>query len=197
MIRIKARHTKPLASTVPPAAPGIALSLRDKVENSVVDQIWITNEAYQAICTWVEASLGLDPIPEVGGFLGGVKIQQSSGWHTYITGFMPARTVNFQSPVRIDFGSQALLDWDNYRQQQPELELVGWFHTHPGLTPYLSWTDLNTQYGFFGHPAQLAVVLDPLTDEWDTAFFSWQNAETMNNKTDLRSYFSWHSIFSD
>lgn len=162
--------------------------------DSSAKKVWISPQVYESIHAWVQESLTLDPIPEVGGMLGGMRQESEGGWEIFLTHFLPARSVNFQSPVRIDFGSQIMLDWDRVCQENPGLQLAGWFHTHPGLTPYLSWTDLYTHQGFFGHPSQVAMVLDPLTSAWDLACFTWQRKGRMNNKPDLIRYFSWNSI---
>lgn len=198
MMRITPRHNNtPQAPASPPAHPGNAFVLSEGMEDTTVHRLWVTEQVHREITQWVNASLLRDPIPEVGGMLGGTFEKGPAGLETYLTDFLPARQVNFESPVRIDFGSQIMMDWDAYRQEKPGLQLVGWFHTHPGLTPYLSWVDLYTHKGFFRQPHQVAVVLDPLTDEWDTGCFSWQAVGEVNNKTDLKNYFSWNSIFTE
>lgn len=43
--------------------------------------------------------------------------------------------------------------------------LVGWYHSHPGHTCFLSRTDLETQTKFFSQPYHVAVVVDPVNEE--------------------------------
>lgn len=40
--------------------------------------------------------------------------------------------------------------------------LVGWYHSHPGHTCFLSKTDLDTQRTMFDQPYHSALVIDPL-----------------------------------
>lgn len=40
--------------------------------------------------------------------------------------------------------------------------LVGWYHSHPGHTCFLSRTDLETQRTMFDQPYHVALVIDPI-----------------------------------
>jgi proteasome lid subunit RPN8/RPN11 len=42
------------------------------------------------------------------------------------------------------------------------VNVLGWYHTHPGMGVFLSPTDLRTQQLYFGSPWQVAIVLDPV-----------------------------------
>lgn len=43
--------------------------------------------------------------------------------------------------------------------------LVGWYHSHPGHTCFLSETDIDTQMRMFNRPFHSAIVLDPVNRE--------------------------------
>lgn len=43
--------------------------------------------------------------------------------------------------------------------------LVGWYHSHPGHTCFLSRTDLETQRRMFDQPYHTAIVIDPINQE--------------------------------
>jgi proteasome lid subunit RPN8/RPN11 len=43
--------------------------------------------------------------------------------------------------------------------------LVGWYHSHPGHTCFLSRTDIETQRKFFSEPYHVALVVDPVNEE--------------------------------
>lgn len=43
--------------------------------------------------------------------------------------------------------------------------LVGWYHSHPGHTCFLSRTDLDTQRRMFSQPYHSALVIDPVNKE--------------------------------
>ncbi len=47
----------------------------------------------------------------------------------------------------------------------PGLLIVGWYHSHPGLTAFFSDTDRQTQRAFFHHPYSVGWVIDPLRGE--------------------------------
>jgi proteasome lid subunit RPN8/RPN11 len=43
--------------------------------------------------------------------------------------------------------------------------IVGWYHSHPGHTCFLSKTDLETQRSMFDQPYHTALVIDPVTED--------------------------------
>lgn len=43
--------------------------------------------------------------------------------------------------------------------------IVGWYHSHPGHTCFLSSTDLETQRTMFDQPFHTALVIDPLNED--------------------------------
>ena len=53
----------------------------------------------------------------------------------------------------------------------PDLEMVGWYHTHPGWTVFLSPMDLFICNSFFNGPQNVALVIDPCND--DRGWFQW------------------------
>ncbi len=59
--------------------------------------------------------------------------------------------------------------------QYPDLRIVGWFHTHPGYSVFLSGYDLFIHRNFFDLPWQVAFVIDPVHN--DRGFFGWKGEE--------------------
>ena len=57
----------------------------------------------------------------------------------------------------------------------PHLEMVGWYHTHPDWSVFLSSMDLFICDHFFNHPLDLALVIDPIRD--DRGWFVWKGGE--------------------
>jgi len=47
-----------------------------------------------------------------------------------------------------------------------DLEVVGWYHSHPGHGAFMSGTDVNTQTQFFNRLNQVAIVVDPINEEY-------------------------------
>ncbi len=60
-------------------------------------------------------------------------------------------------------------------QQHPSLEIVGWYHTHPGYGVFLSEQDLFIHRNFFQNHGQIALVIDPIAAE--EAVFAWKGDE--------------------
>lgn len=54
---------------------------------------------------------------------------------------------------------------------RPDLEMVGWYHTHPGWSVFLSGMDLFICNHFFNRPLDVALVIDPCAD--DRGWFQW------------------------
>jgi proteasome lid subunit RPN8/RPN11 len=82
------------------------------------------------------------------------------------------------SPVHLQFVPETWADIsgiieDNY----PDMVVVGWYHSHPGLDVFMSSTDRATQRAFFNHPWSLAVVVDPFTHK--TGWFSGAECKPM------------------
>lgn len=46
--------------------------------------------------------------------------------------------------------------------------LIGWYHSHPGHTCFLSGTDLETQRSMFNQPYHVALVIDPVNRDIKT-----------------------------
>lgn len=55
----------------------------------------------------------------------------------------------------------------------PDLDIVGWYHTHPDFGIFLSGHDLFIHQNFFNQPLQLAYVVDPIRQT--RGFFRWRD----------------------
>src|SRR5262249_49370881 len=55
----------------------------------------------------------------------------------------------------------------------PELDIVGWYHTHPSFGIFLSHHDLFIHQHFFAQPLQVAYVVDPINQT--RGFFQWRD----------------------
>ncbi|MFK7766925.1 MAG: Mov34/MPN/PAD-1 family protein [Mariniblastus sp.] len=69
--------------------------------------------------------------------------------------------------------SQITRQRDEFR---PDLEMVGWYHTHPGWSVFLSGMDLFICNNFFNRPLDVALVIDPC--EQDRGWFQWTDDDT-------------------
>jgi proteasome lid subunit RPN8/RPN11 len=59
------------------------------------------------------------------------------------------------------------------KRKNDNLRIMGWWHSHPNLGCFLSSTDLLTQKYFFPKEYQVALVIDPIRNEFE--FFSVDN----------------------
>jgi proteasome lid subunit RPN8/RPN11 len=57
----------------------------------------------------------------------------------------------------------------------PDLDIVGWYHTHPDFGIFLSSHDLFIHEHFFNQPLQIAYVVDPIRQH--RGFFQWNGAK--------------------
>jgi proteasome lid subunit RPN8/RPN11 len=62
--------------------------------------------------------------------------------------------------------------------KDPEQQIVGWYHSHPGYGIFLSSTDRQTQNTYFSAIWQVAVVVDPIREE--LGVFSGANPEPLS-----------------
>jgi proteasome lid subunit RPN8/RPN11 len=58
-------------------------------------------------------------------------------------------------------------------EKYPDLDIVGWYHTHPDFGIFLSSHDLFIHHNFFDQPLQVAYVVDPIRQ--DRGFFFWRD----------------------
>jgi proteasome lid subunit RPN8/RPN11 len=58
-------------------------------------------------------------------------------------------------------------------QNFPDLDIVGWYHTHPSFGIFLSHHDLFIHQNFFAQPLQVAYVVDPINQT--RGFFQWRD----------------------
>jgi proteasome lid subunit RPN8/RPN11 len=65
-----------------------------------------------------------------------------------------------------------------------DLKVVGWYHSHPGLSAFLSGTDKETQRKYFNLPHHVAVVIDPNIPEAKV----WRNSKNGTKEIELLIY---------
>ncbi len=53
------------------------------------------------------------------------------------------------------------------KRKNENLRIIGWWHSHPNLGCFLSSTDLLTQKYFFPKEYQVALVVDPIRNEFE------------------------------
>jgi len=95
---------------------------------------------------------------EVGGFLLG----NHADGVTEIKAAVKAEKTK-QSQAQLTFTHET---WDELHklidEKHADLELLGWYHSHPGFGVFLSDYDAFIQHSFFSGPQYVALVVDPL-----------------------------------
>ena len=113
---------------------------------------------------------------EVGGVLLGDVCRDENGWlYLVVTHALPAEFAN-ETRGHLTFTHHTWLKIHRTREAQyPDKTIVGWYHTHPGWTIFLSQRDLFIHQNFFKQPWQIALVIDPSLDR--AGFFVWNGGQ--------------------
>lgn len=120
---------------------------------------------------------------EVGGALLGHAYRYREETYVEIKAALPARTDD-HGPNHFTFNADA---WSHLHRDRasrhPELDIVGWFHTHPGLGVFYSADDVVVHSAAFVMPWHVGLVVDPASDE--AGLFGWiaQEAKESNART--------------
>jgi proteasome lid subunit RPN8/RPN11 len=121
--------------------------------------IFMAQSAYREVV----AHAASDVDREVGGMLVGQARQTPEGdLYVLVEAQLAADHVR-HGPAHLTFTSDALTDLlDRREQMHPDQQVVGWYHTHPGLSVFLSHMDMWLHTYFFPEPWQVALVIDPV-----------------------------------
>ncbi len=110
---------------------------------------------------------------ELGGVLLGHAFRQDEQLFVEIKAALPAQNDD-HGPVHFTFTADAWRQIHHDREAHyPELEIVGWFHTHPGLNVFYSSDDVVVHSAAFTQPWHVGLVVDPLRNE--SCYFGWEN----------------------
>lgn len=171
-IRIRVSQPSPLSPEIR-SAPRAGLALwRSRYDNENHVQrpgIFVMQAAYENIRQHVTRI----PHLEVGGMLVG-QAYRSPANHLYIIieDILEAQHID-HSPVHVTFTSDTLSDMHNRLEATyPDKQIVGWYHTHPGLSLFLSSWDVWLHTHFFPQPWHVALVVDPRANHG--GFFTYQ-----------------------
>ncbi|MEK6255953.1 MAG: Mov34/MPN/PAD-1 family protein [Chloroflexota bacterium] len=163
---------------------------RSDIEHSDIRRpvvsVFITQRAYVRI----NVHAGSDLDNETGGWLiGNWREDQITGnKYIVIENCLPALHARKGSAFLTFTQQSQVAMFDVLEKQFPDKELVGWYHTHPKMSVFLSKYDLFLHNNFFPHPWQVALVIEPYTK---TAGFFIRDE---NDQLDPRHYFGFHEL---
>lgn len=125
--------------------------------------------AYESVCDHVFGH----PRYEVGGVLVGRILEERA--ETIVQAAIPAlEATSERANVTFTHDAWATIHAEIERDH-PDLEIVGWYHSHPGFGIFLSDHDLFIQRHFFERPGQIAHVVDPVAGS--EGIFGWEDGE--------------------
>jgi proteasome lid subunit RPN8/RPN11 len=129
----------------------------------------------QAALHQLEVYSESDTERELGGALLGQAYRHGERLFVEIRAILPANNHN-HGPVHFTFSADSWLAMQKAQAEQyPQLDMVGWFHTHPDLGVFYSSDDVVVHSAAFTLPWHVGLVLDPVRREG--CFFGWQDGE--------------------
>ena len=148
--------------------------------------VFMTQKAY--VRANVHAQSDLDN--EIGGWLiGNWREDQVTGeQYIVVERCLPAVGARRGSAF-ITFTQDSQVAMFNIMDEKfPDKDLVGWYHSHPKMSVFLSNYDLFLHNSFFPHPWQVALVIEP---HGNTAGFFIRDG---GGNLDGRHYFGFHEL---
>lgn len=129
----------------------------------------------QAALAQIDAHSRSNMRTELGGALLGRAYRSNGQVYVSIEAAVPAVSAD-HGPMHFTFNADT---WNQLRQDReknyPNLEIVGWFHTHPNLGVFYSGDDVVVHSAAFTLPWHVGLVVDPVRNE--ACFFGWENEE--------------------
>ncbi|HFC12743.1 MAG TPA: hypothetical protein ENJ56_07855 [Anaerolineae bacterium] len=109
---------------------------------------------------------------ELGGVLLGRPYHNNRQIFVEVEVAIPAITTD-NGPVHFTFTADVWAQIHVDCSQYPDLEIVGWFHTHPDLGVFYSADDEVVHAAAFTQPYHVGLVVDPLRNQG--SFFAWRD----------------------
>ncbi len=138
---------------------------------------------------------------ELGGFILGTYQLDASGFYSVnCTKFVGIQSEK-EDLYKMGFGSKAWIALEEvmHSDKYKGLDLIGWFHTHPGHGVFLSKPDLNICNNIFPEPYQFAMVMDTIksssNEKYHVGLFTKKVKGEMNNVKDKKADFiQWQDV---
>ena len=121
--------------------------------------VFVSQKAFVRFCLHA----GSDPDNEVGGWLVGRWCVDDATAEQFVVveAILPAIYTRHGSAFLTFTHDSQLFMLDLMEQRYPDKELVGWYHTHPRMSVFLSGYDTWLHEHFFPKPWQVALVIEP------------------------------------
>lgn len=149
----------------------------------------------------IKGYLSSDKTKELGGVLiGDIYLDEAKNNFIVINSFIIARYTE-ANVTRLTFSHKTWEDINcKIESDYPNKIVLGWFHSHPGHTVFLSTYDKFIHENFFSGESFVAYVFDPINN--DEGFFFWKDSILIRAKcfylyTDLQIKGENKNIFKD
>lgn len=130
---------------------------------------------HEAALEGMENHAASSPRAEIGGALLGGVYRWKDSLYVRVDDFAAAKSAT-ENRSSLTFTHETWSQLNSEREaRMPELGMVGWYHTHPDLGVFLSDKDRFIQQSLFSGAEQIALVIDPVSNE--RAFFHWSNGQ--------------------
>lgn len=156
-------------SLLPVRQPPLASScwLHGTLPGSGQVNVILSQEALRQIAAYGKTNL----LSELGGALLGHAFRHEDRLFVEVKATVPAVSGD-HGPVHFKFTADSWAQLHKDRSAAyPDLEVVGWFHTHPDLGVFYSSDDVVVHSAAFTLPWQVGLVVDPVRSE--ACFFGW------------------------
>jgi len=121
-------------------------------------RIHMTRDAYGEVTSHAKSSLDA----EICGVLVGRLQEDDRGLWVDVQAALRG-TTSKQGSTHVTYTAETWEEIYNVKEKDfPKLDIVGWYHSHPGFGVEFSDMDLFVQQNFFSGRGQLALVIDPL-----------------------------------
>lgn len=133
--------------------------------------VFISEEVMKAI----ERHSLSDKEREIGGVLLGGFYRNDDGSFVEVTDFIEAERAK-ATDISLTFTHEA---WERIHERialrGDGIQIVGWYHSHPGLGVFMSKEDEFIHSSYFSDPWHVAIVHDPIYTNWGC--FKWSDGK--------------------
>ena len=139
-----------------------------------------------------------ETIPEIGGWLMG-KHKYDEANDKYMVSFerfiQIQRRDSTDTKLIFDANAWQVLERAKDAYAEENLEVVGWFHTHPGWGVFLSHEDINTHETYFTEPYHIAMEMETVKEPHDVGFFTrWKGKGKLVLNNRATTYYRWEDF---
>ncbi len=143
----------------------------------------------------IEGHAAQDLTRELGGVLLGESGHDDNGHYVKVRASLPVRTAD-HGPVHFTFTADSWAQLHQERSQRyPELDIVGWYHTHPNLGVFYSADDVVVHKAAFVLPWQVGLVYDPVRGEG--CLVGWQKARGSDGELVLSEIDGYYELLDE